>query len=406
MKSIYPITDLPEFGQVGQENSLQKQLARTGRMPPVSLVIKPLDNSPNITLDRFLSYSFSSSILIPVDTFNFNFVSPDGPALNTMIKDGDIVVLSANNVQLASGIIDQTDIETDADFGEKGSITGRDLMSQLEDNDAISLDSKPLFANALSVQNGVKSLLQNTRITQIELRSTPNSQYLLATEPGESKLSALQRFLEPLNCLSWMGAAGQIIVGKPNMEQKEKGKLILNKAKRQSNVLSMKAMRSSTQIPNVIVPVWSGQEIVTDRVPPQQRLYNAAYGPQRLFKLGHRLAKTVVVSAPNATDPQGLAGVNSLKAGGANILQAYAKREIARQNQKELIVQAVVPGHFNELGEPYVTDTVYRIEYDRAQIDENMYLFQVDYQLDEESGQKTNLFFCKLGTIVSDVRAP
>lgn len=405
-KLILPADDLTAFAPFGQKNALMNQLNRTGRMPPVSLIIKPLDGSPQITLERFLSYNFTSSILIPVDTFSFSFVAPDGPPLNDMIKEGDICVLSANNIQLASGIIDQTEVETDGEFGEKGALTGRDLMAQLEDQDAISMDSKPLFANNLSIQNGVASLLNDTRITQIELRSTPSAKYLLATEPGESKLSALQRFLEPLNCLAWMGSSGQLIVGKPSMNQKESGLIFLDKGQRQSNVLSMKAIRASTQIANVIVPIWSGQELVTDRVPKQQRLYNAAYGPQRLFKLGHRLPKSVVVSAPNATDPQGLAGINALKAGGANILQAYAKREIARQNQKELIVQAVVPGHFNETGDPYLVDTVYRVRYDRGQVDENMYLFQVDYSLDESGGQKTNLFFCKLGTIVSDVKAP
>lgn len=404
--TVFPKTDPTAYSQVGLSNSLENFVANNGRFPPVTLTIKPLDNSPNIVLDRFLSYQFSQSILIPVDTFSFSFVAPDGPPLNEIIKEGDICVLSANNVQIATGLIDTTDVETDGEFGEKGSVSGRDLMAQLEDQDAISIDSKPLFAQKVSVQNGVSALLKDTRITQLELRGAPSANYLLATEPGESKLAALQRFIEPLNCVAWTGPNGRLIVGKPDMAQQERGRLILSKTKRISNVLHMKAIRSSSQIPNVIIPVWSGQETVTDRVPVQQRLYNAAYGPSRLFKLGHRLPKSCVVSAPNATDPQGLAGVNSLKAGGANILQSYAKREMARNNQKELVVQAVVPGHFNELGEPYLTDTVYHIEYDRGGVDENMYLFQVDYSLDESGGQKTSLYFCRLGTIVSDVKAP
>ncbi len=95
-----------------------------------------------------------------------------------------------------------------------------------------------------------------------------------------------------------------------------------------------------------------------------------------------------------------------VRAGGGNILQAYAKREIARRNVNEIIVQAVVPGHYNEEGEPYVTDTVYHVEYDRGGVDENMYLFQTDYGLNAERGQHTNLYFCRLGSIVADVRAP
>lgn len=412
--SIFPSTDLPEFGVLG-ENGLMKKLERDGRFPPVNLLIKPLEASggilnqltaPGIALTRFLSYSYSSSILIPVDTFTFAFAAPDGPPVPEIIKEGDISVLTGNDVTLGTGIIDVVEVETDVSFGEKVTVTGRDLLSQLEDQDAISLDSSPIWANEFTVGNGVRRLLDNTRITQIELRDTPQSTFLLATEPGESKLAALQRFLEPMNCLAWTGADGRLIIGKPNMAQEKRGDLYLLKEKRKTNVLSMSATRASTSIPNIMVPIWAGQETTVERVSKEQPLPNNAKGPARLFKLGHRTPKSVVVSIPNATDPQGLSSINALKAGGGNLLQAYAKRELARRNTAELIVQAVVPGHFNERGEPYMTDTVYYIEYDRGNVYQNMYLFQVDYQLTEDGGQRTNLFFCNLGAIVSDVRAP
>lgn len=405
-RTVLPRTDRTQPSIPTGDNNLFKRLEREGRLPPIDILIKPLNGSPNIALDRFLSYNFSSSILIPVDSFSFAFVAPDGPSLDTVIKEGDIVVLSANNIQLATGIIDQTEIETDREFGEKGAIIGRDLMGQLEDQDAVSIDSRPIFANQTSVQNGIRRLIEETRITNIELRNAPRSNYLLATEPGERKLSALQRFLEPLNCLAWMGPSGQLIVGKPNMAQRPRGKFILSKSKRKANCTSIRVSRAAAQLPNVVIPVWSGQELVTERVSLQQRLFNAAPGPARLFKFNHRVPRTVVVSAPNATNPQGLSDVNALKAGGANILQAYAKREIARQNLKEIVVEVAVPGHFNESGEPFRPDTVYRIEYDRGNVDEDMYLFQVDYQGSEDSGQTTNLQFCRLGAIVSDVEAP
>ena len=406
-RTITKKTDAAKFGDTGTSKALLKQLEITGRMPPVTLLIKPIDGSPVIGLDRFLSYNFTSSILIPVDTFSFAFVAPDGPPLNEKIKEGDIVVLLANNVQIATGLIDTTDVETDGEFGEKSSVTGRDLMAQLEDQDAISLDSRPLWSNNISIRAALNKLIENTRIKQVDLENAPKIPYLLASQPGESKLATLQRFLEPLNCLAWMSPGGHIVIGKPNMTQASKGVLKLSKKERYSNVLHMKATRSSTGIPNVIVPIWSGQETVIDRVSKQQLLFNKAYGPNRLFKLEHRLPKSVVVSTPDANTPQGLAEINAIKlAGNANILQAYAKREMARQNQKELIVQAVVPGHFNEAGEPYVPNTCYDIVYDRGNVEERMYLFQCDYVLDESGGQKTNLYFCKLGTIVSDIVAP
>lgn len=414
-KSIFPDLDVTTFGKIGGKG-LSATLEKEGRFPPIQLLIKPLESAGGIAqnalgvkaliIDRFLSYNFSTSILVPVDQFSFEFVAPDGPPLDDVLKEGDIAVVTANDIAIGTGIIDLTEVETDSSYGEKGVVTGRDLMSQLEDQDAISLDSTPIWANSFSVVNGVRKLLDNTRITTVIPRDVPASTYLLATEPGESKLAALQRFLEPLNCIAWCDASGSLIVGKPDMAQKAKGTLIINKSKRVSNCLSIRATRSSTSIPNVMVPIWTGQETTVDRVAKSQRLENAAEGPARLFKLGHRVPKSVVVSIPTATDAQGLSTVNALKAGGSNLLQAYAKRELARANVNELIVQVVVAGHFNELGEPFVVDTVYYIEYDRGKVYQNMYLYQCDYELTDKGGQRTNLWFCKLGTIVSDVRAP
>lgn len=414
--TIFPKKDAIKFAPAGAGDVLLKHVSESGRMPPVSLMIRPLAESGGslvsqmssapIYLDRFLSYSFTSSILIPVDTFSFTLAAPDGPPVSDLVNEGDVVSIFANDIPIATGIIDQTQIQIDPNSGEQATLSGRDLMAQLEDQDAISLDSTPMFANSLPIASVVTRLISDTRITKYELRGAPSRSYLFATEPGESKLAALQRFLEPLNCVAWMGPTGHVIVGKPDMSSEPVGKIYVRKADRQSNALSMSVTRAAATIPNVIVPVWSGQELTVDRVGKQQRLNNAAKGPSRLFKLGHRLPKTVVVSTPQATDPQGLSAVNAIAAGGGDLLQSYAKRELARANVAEMIVQAVVPSHFNEHGEPYVTDTVYHVEYDRGGVDELMYLFQCDYDMTAESGQRTNLYFCRLGTIVSDVKAP
>lgn len=387
------------------EGGIQRTLDLTGRLPPVSLVVTPIDGNESVHLDRFLSYQFSSSILIPVDTFSFNFSSPDADPLYKHVKDGDIITLFGNDVPLSTGIIDAVDTETDEQFGEKNEIPGRDLMSQLEDQDAISIQDTPIWGNSVPIGQVITSLITNTRVKGFRLQSAPSGSYLFATEPGESKLAALQRYLEPLNCLAWMDPNGTMVVGRPNMSQSPVGTFFVQRSARRSNCTSIKVIRSATSIANIIVPIWSGQENVTDRVPIGQRVYNAAQGPKRLRLNGHRVPKTVVVSTPQANSPQGLSDINLFKAASGNLLQAHAKREIARANQKELIAQVVVPGHYNESGQPYRIDTVYRVQYDRAILDENMYLFQVEYSADE-NGQRTSLYFCRLGTIVSDVRAP
>lgn len=422
--TIIPSGDVLPSGPIGA-GGLDALLKKDGQFPPMSLLRVPLDPSDSglpsgianalaslgllsKPIVKFLSYSFSSSIIVPVETFTFNLAIPDKVgSIADDFREGDIVVLSVNDVGVCTGIIDQVEIETDAEFGEKAVITGRNLMGQLEDHDAISLDSSPIWAESVSLLTGVKQIIKDTRITNVELTGLiPPGFHLLATEPGESKLAALQRFLEPLNCVAWMDSNGTMLVGKPDMVQPATAHLIIDKENRFSNALSMRVVRASTQIPNVIVPVWSGQEITVNRASPQQALLNMAQGPARLFKLGHRLPKTVIVSTPQGSDPQGLSGVNAINAAGGSILKSYAKRELARLNTKEIDVQVVMPGHLNFNGDPYVIDTVYKITYDRGKVDENMYLYQVEYQLSEDGGQKTNLFFCRLGSIVADNLAP
>jgi prophage tail gpP-like protein len=405
---VLPKLDNVSFSEVAK-GGIQKQLEKTGRLPPVTILISPLDqNIKPFTINRFLSYQFQSSILIPVDTFNFTFVAPDDERpLNKIIKEGDLVSLFANGEALATGIIDTTEIETEANFGEKISITGRDLMGQLEDHSVVDLDSSPIYANAYGVQQVINKLIANTRIPNALFQDVPTSKNIkFMGEPMESKLTALQRFLEPLNILAWMDPFGKIKIGKPNMKQRPKANFICSKSKRQSNITDIRVLRAAAGVPNIVIPIWSGTESVQDKIGKSQAFYNSAKGPARLLKLNHRLPRTVVVSNPDATTPQGLADVNFIEAAGSNLLQAYAKREVARLNQKEVIVQVNVPSHYNESGEPFSVDTTYKIEYDRGDIDEVMYLYQVDYKLSEDSGQQTDLYFCRLGTIVADIRIP
>jgi prophage tail gpP-like protein len=417
---VTPSTDTPSSSAFYGPDALLKKLGKDGRFPPVRLLVRPLTapagkanistatTSASVTLDRFLSYQFSSSVLIPVDSFSFSFVAPDGPPLYDVMKDGDLVQLTANGVTLATGIIDTVDIETDREAGEKGTLNGRDLMSQLEDQDAISMDSSAIWVEETSIPDGVLELCADTRITApLDLRSVPGgNEWLLATEPGESKLAALQRFIEPFNILAWMRGDGKMIVGKPNMAQAPSGTIICSKGQRTSNVLSIKATRSATSIPNAVVPIWAGAEYIVNT---QQAMKNKAFGPDRLYKLGHKTLKTVVISTPNAPEAQSLSDLNFIQivdlVDGGNLLRAYGKREIARKNTNELLVQAVVPGHYNDSGRPYVIDTTYNVVYDRGSVNEKMYLFQVDYDFSLDGGQMTTLHFCKLGTIVADLKA-
>lgn len=394
-----------QFSRVAP-GGLRKHLESTGQLPKVEVFIFSRQNRTTRKINRFLNYNFSSSLMVPSDSFSFGFAAPDGPPLHQLIQEGDIVTIKANNVQLFTGHIDQTDVETDANYGEKAQINGRDFVGQLEDQDAVSLDSTFKAADKVSVETAIKFYLDNTQLTKIVTKDAPQGSYLISVEPGETKLAVIQRFLDSVNCILWQDRLGRLCVGRPNMKQASKGTFIVSKNRRKSNVISIKVTRSSTQIPNIMIPVWSGQEIVADRVPKEQRFHNAAYGPARLLKLGYRLPKCYVTSAPNADSPQGLAEVNTFVVAKGRELEAYAKRELARANLKEITVQVVVPGHFNELGEPYQPDTMYFIDYDRGSLQRLMYCYSVNYAMDENGGQITTLTFCRPGAIVSDIKAP
>lgn len=397
-------------------DDLTKKLDKDGRLPPVKLEVYPLDQSGRFnkgnpfTIERFTSYSFSSSILVPVDTFGFAF-RPEPPKredrstyYDRIVCEGDTVQLTVDGEAIATGYVDARDTETDVDRGITLQMQGRDLMGFLEDNDAVNPDATILWANTANINDVLPTLLKNTRIRGFELRNIDkNVKSLFATNPGESKLAALQRFLDPLNALAWMTSGGKLVCGKPSFDSASQGTLGVRSFDRESNVLAFRAHRAAGQIPNAVLSIWTGMESVQTIVSKKQLKLNAAKGPSRLYQAGHRIFRTLATSAPDANDTkQGLAEVQRLISQGANYLDSLAARELARENINELLVTCTVPGHLNAQGDPYVPDQCYDIVHDADGIDEKMYLFAVEYALSEDSGEVTHLSFCKLNTIVAE----
>lgn len=411
--TVIPSGDQSYFSQVGP-GSIQKLLQQKGKLPPVSMVITPL-NAPGLPvrpqgyLDRFLSYQFMSSVMVPVDVFSFVFAAPDDVLpINQRIKVGDIITLQANQQGICTGIVDQVEVEVDREFGEKITITGRNMLSQLEDQECVNPESQQVFGSKETLTGVFKKCLQNTRINPtVIMQSAPVQAYLFATEPGESKLAAISRYLEPLNCIVWMAPNGQIKVGKPAMNNTFESSVFVSKKDQNANCLDMRVTRTGTQIPSVIIPVIAGTESLQSTLAPSQAILNPAQEPTRLRTSGHTTTKAVVVSNPTSGDPSEFPVVNNLIVAQQqtkqpnSLLNSYALRELARANFSELHVEATVPGHYNDSGNPYIPDTTYRIVYDRGDVDEIMYLYEVHYQLDEGGGQRTSLNFCRLGTIVS-----
>lgn len=385
---------------------LSQYLNINGQFPPISLQITPIDPSRSpITLTTFTEYSFTNSVIVPIDSFNFSMRNPsDNGSLLDFVRDGDIATLMANGSPISTGIIDSVTIMTSAEAGEEVHISGRNLLSQLEDQSAVNDKALQIYSKVFTPAQVINTLITNTRINYYRLQDNPDIPKLpiFTTVPGESKLASLIRYLEPINMIVWMDPDGTVVLGKPDMGSDPDGAFVMDKKNRYSNCLSIQANYSSTRIPNIIIPVWTGSEGVQALL-PEQALANAAQNPRRLLTQGHRVPKCITVSTPNGSDEQAIAQSNQFaQVGGSNVLQAYAKREMARANVGELGVQVNIQGHYNSNLQPILCDATYQISYPRAGIDRNMYLHTVTYSLSVQSGQKTSLFFCNLGCIVAD----
>lgn len=391
-----------------QVQKLDASLRRSLGKNKIEVFNKPDSVSPKFEMTNFTSYQFASNILVPVDSFQFSFTASSDPNAVDRIHEGDIVTLKCSNKTLATGIVDEISVEVDGSDGEKISIAGRDLAGQLEDQSCISIDSKPIFYKIGSLRSILTALTDNTRIKSYSVQDAPTSNLHFATEPGETKMQALQRFAEFINCIFWMMPDGSLRFGKPNFTQFPVDRIVCNKANRQSNVLNIRATYGSARIPNIVVGVLTQQADTQFGIPANQILNNAANGPKRLLSNGHRLIKTVVTSYPDANQNSATtaASINTLNQSGSKYIHEFMKREMARQNINELIVQCTVAGHFNSHGAVYQPDTVYNIDYDRAGISKPMYLYSVEIALDPTRGQVTHLMFCNLGCIVADALAP
>lgn len=386
---------------------LQKYLQQNGRFPPVVLQVTPLDPTRlPIILKEFTEYTFNSSVLVPVDSFEFKMRNPTlKGSLLDFVRDGDIATLLANDIPICTGIIDSVNVLTSADGGEEVHINGRNLMAQLEDQSAVNDKALPIWGKNMSPEQVVNALVANTRINFYRLQQNPSFPVLplFATEPGESKLSALMRYVEPLNMITWMDPDGTIVLGRPDMGSKSLGAFVMDRDNRVSNCLSIQANYASTRIPNIIIPVWTGQESVQALL-PEQVIANGAQNPKRLLTQSHRVPKCIVVSNPQGSDPQALSSVNQFtQAGGSNVLAAYAKRELARANIGEVGVQVNLQGHYNSDLDPILIDSVYHVNYPRASLSEDMYVHTVSYSLSVGGGQRTSAFLCRLGCIVADI---
>lgn len=356
------------------------------------------------SIRTFTSYSFDKNILVPASPFRFTAPGVDKDK-RLAIRSSDLVelfVVSLDGVknQISTGIIDQTDthiIPNSVDYV----LTGRDMMGQLVDNAAVDANNRIVYTKQIRIDDILKYLVKNTRVPQgILTQQIPNGQFLFQTNPGETRINALQRYLEFANCLIWCAPNGQLILGKPNFTNSISGKLIMSSTDPvNNNCVEARVQRNTnTAIRQIVTQVQSASQVgaapftVNNSDADMSQVVDALAGRSvfRLFNYGDG----------NESVNQ-IVGVGNGNGSPYELGNALSLREIARENMKILDIEVVIEGHANEFGQAYNIDQMYNVQIDDENVQEDMYVYACKYDLTEQHGRLTTLKLCRQGTIVA-----
>lgn len=350
----------------------------------------------------FTSYNFDRNILVPASAFRFTAPGVD-KALRLAIRSCDMATIWAvapdgSKQPIGTGIIDETDTHITPTSVEY-LLTGRDMLGQMVDNTAIDASNKIIVIENATVQTILTSLIANTRIPpRFYLQQTPNGKFLFQTNPGETKINALQRYMEFTNCVVWTNPQGQIVLGKPDFTQNSSGTLkIYSSDPSNNNCLEGRVRRNTNHAIRQIVTQLQALNLVNPTP------YTMKNNDPDMVKVAGALGGRSVYQT--FTYGEGNDAVNQLKFVGTQggspgaIGSQMSARMLARENMSILDIEVVVRGHMNENGFAYNIDQVYNVQIEDENVSEDMYVYGCSYELTIEHGMLTRLHLCRIGTI-------
>lgn len=358
-------------------------------------------HSKAVSLRTFTSYQFDRNILTPASAFRFTAPGVDQDLRNA-IRSGDMAELfvvdsKGKRTQIATGFIDETDTHITHSSLEYV-LSGRDTLGQLVDNAAVDSNNKLQNVQQITLDKILALMIANTRIPQgYQFQQIPNSQLLFQTNAGETKINALQRYLDFCNCLVWSRPNGQVMIGKPNFAQKKAGQLRVKSASgSKSNVLEARVRRNLNQAIRKIVTQLQTLTLVN----PTPSTVNNNLSELRSRSGVGRSVYSIFSYGAGEDAVNNITQVGNQKGAPNDIGSALSRREIARENMKTLDVEMVVEGHVNESGVPYNIDQLYEVQIDDEDVSQDLYVYHVSYELTIDHGILTRLNLCPKGTIV------
>lgn len=374
--------------------------------PAKNSVVNRVGDEFTNPISTFNSYNFDRNMLTPASAFRFTAPGVD-KNVRQAIRSGDMLALYAvretdgKKFQICTGFVDETDthvVPNNVDYV----LTGRDTLGQLVDNSSIDANNKIQNTTNINIGTFLTQLLATTRIPKgFVSQQVPNGTLLVNTNPGETKITSLQRYLDFMNCLVWTNPQGQVVIGKPNFSQEKSGFLILSSTNTNNNNLLEARVRRSTNtaIRQVVTQLQSlGQVdagLFTVRNQDVDMKAVAAY------KVGRSIYQLFSYGSGNDIVNQ-VQQVGNQNASPQNIGAALSRREIAKENIKVIEVEAVVRGHFNENGIPYGIDQIYNVQIEDDSVSEDLYVYAVSYELTLDHGVLTRLKLCRVGTSLVD----
>ena len=353
------------------------------------------------SIKTFDSYSFERNLLNPGAPFRLTAPGID-KALRLSVRSGDTIQLFITNrmgtqIPIGTGFVDETDCHITPNRMEYV-ITGRDTLGQLIDNAAVDKNNKIINIANLTLSQIFTTLIANTRIPQQPIfQQADSGNMLFQTSVGETKMNALQRYMEYSNALVWTLPHGQVVIGKPNFVQQASGVITIDQ--NATNVLDCRVRRNINNAIRIIVnQMQNGDQIdpssytVMNGDADVQKGIPSGVGRSvyRMFSFSEGFnSVNFFTQVANIPTP-----VNTLGA-------AYSYREIARENVQVLDVEVTFQGHLNSNGVVYDIDQVYTCNIPDENVSEDLYCYAVTHELTLDHGMITKLKLCKLGTIVA-----